>query len=407
MQSSRGKKPSFSLVFVSSKYNSQIDKVVKGINKIIGFENWIGCTTDKEINSVLGYCEGTIEVLCIYTKFMHFGIGISENYRKNPVEEGRKATLQAIENCPVDRSKFATTLFMRSAKKSFIDLTKNPPYFVLTLVGGTYFKNKKAIPGMESEFLEGIKEVTGPFIPIIGASASSNAEEMLNYKGENYVLANGKYYKEGAVVCFGVSDLYFSYGAEHAYIQTNKYGTITKISKNGRIIEEINNKPAVDEYCKLAGIKKTKFLKASLEFQCVNPIQIFDTFGNIYPVPCGTTDGKTLFSYQKLSKNLSINIGKYDENKSVNATVNTLKEIKAEFPKTDIGFLLLFSCIGRRIMLKEKVHKVINKINTVLNNAPYVGFYTNGEIGSKKNSPPRYNNFTDTFFVVFDKIMVE
>jgi len=43
----------------------------------------------------------------------------------------------------------------------------------------------------------------------------------------------------------------------------------------------------------------------------------------------------------------------------------------------------------------------------VLNNAPYVGFYTNGEIGSKKNSPPRYNNFTDTFFVVFDKIMVE
>ena len=36
MQSSKGGEPTFSLVFVSSRYNDQIQKVVKGINKILG-----------------------------------------------------------------------------------------------------------------------------------------------------------------------------------------------------------------------------------------------------------------------------------------------------------------------------------------------------------------------------------
>jgi len=417
MQSSRGKKPSFSLVFVSSKYNSQIDKVVKGINKIIGFENWVGCTTDKEINSVLGYCEGTIEVLCIYTKFMHFGIGISENYRKNPVEEGRKATLQAIENCPVDRSKFATTLFMRSAKKSFIDLTKNPPYFVLTLIGGTYYENKKAVPGMEPEFLEGIKEIAGPFIPIIGASASSDIEEMLNYKGENYVLANGKYYKEGAVVCFGVSELYFSYGLSHPYLLTDIHGIITKTSKNGKIIEKINGKTSKEEYKKLVSKIRKKFslerifekifakkYEEALTFikypaLCVNP------FGDNYPLAFRpeTREGKFIISPQKVSKNTSFVIGKYDKRKAVEVTSNDIKKIAGKMGSPSFG--LLFSCAARGLLLSKfgLMDKYVNNLNTIL--PTYIGFYANGEIGGNRDF--KFIGFSDVYLVFFDKVIIE
>ncbi len=407
MQSSKGANPSFSLVFVSSKYNPQIKEIVKGINKILG-KNWIGCTTDKEINSVLGYSEGTVEVLCINSKYMHFGVGLSEDYRKNPVEEGKKITLEAIRNCPADRSKFATAQFMRGTKKGFADIVKNPPYFVLSFPGGTYFKNKVPMLGLESEFLDGIKEVLSNYIPIIGGSAASDFDKLVNYEGENYVFANGNYYKKGAVVAFVVSELYFSYGMEHGYIPTDKHGRITKVSGNGKIIEEINGKPAVDEYCRLVGINKKEFLKASMKYQCINPILVSDTVGNIFPIAIGANpDEKTLFSYQKLRENVNVGIGKYNEDKSLNATPNYIREIRKDHQVSGVGLQLLFSCIGRRIMLKERVSEVLEKINVELGGASYIGFYSNGEIGAIRNQSSRYNNFTDTFFIVFDKLMTE
>ena len=415
MQSSKGKKPSFSLVFVSSKYNPQIDKVVKGINTVLG-KNWIGCTTDKELNSILNYSEGTIEVLCIDTKYMHFGIGISEDYRKNPPEEAKKATMKAIENCPAERSRFATAQFMRGTKKSFAELVKNPPYFVLTLIGGTYYKNKKVVPGKESEFLEGIKSVVGPFLPIIGASASSEIEEMLNYTGENYVFANGKYYKDGAVVCFVVSELYFSYGFSHSYVPTDIRGIITKTSKDKKIIEEINDRPSVEEFRK--GVSKIR-KKFSLDeiFEKIfarkyenvllfikYPALIIDSFGNSYPLAFRPDpEGKVIIAPQRIDKNISFVLGKYDKNKATEETPNSIKKMIKNIG-TPI-FCLIFSCAARGFLLHKSglMNKFVNNLNNILQS--YLGFYANGEIGGTKEF--RFMGFSDTYLIVFDKIITE
>jgi len=418
MQSSKGKKPSFSLVFVSSKYNPKIKEVVKGINIILG-NNWIGCTTDKELNSIIGYSEGTIEVLCIDTKYMHFGIGISEDYRKNPAEEAKKATMKAIENCPAERSRFATAQFMRGTKKGFAEIVRNPPYFVyfvLTFIGGTYYKNKKAIPGMESEFLEGIKSVIGSFLPIIGASASSDIEKMLNFNAENYVFANGKYYKDGAVVCFVVSELYFSYGFSHSYIPTDIRGIITKTSKDKKIIEEINDKPAVEEFRK--GVLKIR-KKFSLDelFEKIfarkyenvllfikYPALIIDSFGNSYPLAFRPDpEGKVIISPQRIDKNISFVLGKYNKNKATEETPDSIKKMIKNIG-TPI-FCLIFSCAARGFLLHKSglMNKFVNNLNNTLQS--YLGFYANGEIGGTKEF--RFIGFSDTYLVVFDKIITE
>jgi len=415
MQASKGAVPKFSLVFVSSRYNSQIDKVVNGINKILG-TNWIGCTTDREINSILGYSQGTIEVLCIDTPHLYFGVGVSEDYRKDPIEEGKKATIQAIENCNAERSKFATAQFIRGTKKAFSDIIKNPPYLILAFPGGTYYKNKETVPGMEGEFLEGIKSVIGPFAPIIGASASQDIEKMLNFEGENYVFANGKYYKDGAVVCFIISELYFSYGLSHPYDTTETYGIITKTSKDKKIIEEINGRPSGEEYKKLVSKVREKFSLDEIfekifakKYEDIlifikYPALFINPFGDSYPLAFRPDPkGKTIISPQRVTENTNFVIGKYNKKKAVENTSHSIMEIVKSMGVPTFGFL--FSCAARGFLLHKSglINEFINNINSVLKT--YVGFFANGEIGGSKEF--RFVGFSDVYLIFFDKVITE
>lgn len=407
MQSSKGAMPTFSIVFVSSKYNSQIDRVVEGINKILG-TNWIGCTTDREINSIIGYGEGLIQVLCIDTPHLHFGVGVSENYRKDPFEEGKRAVMQAINNCPVDRSKFGTMEFIRGSKKEFEDIIKHPPYFILTFISGLYFENGIPNPGLEYEFLEGIKDYLGSFIPIIGASAISNVDDYVKNIGENYVFANGKYYKnKGAVVCFVVSELYFSYNSAHAYVPKNTPGTITKVSENGRTIVEINRRCAVEEYSKLIEIPVEEVINKNMIITTRYPISLLSYDGTLYPIACGINpDKKTMFTFSKVFENTVIDIGIYDEEKSKRTMKDCIEEAVRGYEDKNPVLVLLFSCAGRRYMLGNKVHQTFEEVRNKFGNLPLFGFYSNGEIGTRRDSVARYNNFTVTCLVIFDKLHI-
>ena len=411
MQASKGAEPTFSIVFVSSKYNPQIQKVVQGLNKILG-TNWIGCTTDRNINSLIGYSDGTIQVLSIDSNHLHFGVGVSENYRKNPVEEGKRAVKEAIENCPVEKSRFATAQFLKGTKKGFYEIIKNPPYFILTLIGGTYYIDKNIVPGMEDEFLEGIIEYVGPFIPIIGGSSSSDFDKIMNYEGENYVFANGNYYKDGAIVCFVVSDLYFSFELYHGYIPTEKNGVITKVSMYGRTIEEINNKPAIDEYCRIINIEKNEFIKNPFFYIITMPICTLDHTGNIYPrvSPPLTPnlDENKLTGSIKLLENTFFVIGKYDDEKTINSTYNAIKEAIKGYEDKNIVLVLNFNCCVRRFLMREKVmNEIESALNIMPKNSILFGMSTTGEIGLKKNQRVRYNNITSTCLIIFDKLQVE
>ncbi len=403
----KGKPPTFSFVFISSKYNSQIKEVLRGINKILG-QNWIGCTTDCELNSIEGCKNGSIEVLSIDSPYLHFSVSVAENYRENPIEKGKSAAIEAVDRSIIERNTFSTAQFIKSSKKSFSDIIRNPPYFILTFISGLYFKNKKPIVGLEFEFLEGIKEALGPFIPIIGASAISDTRKFIEGEGENYQFAGGKLYKDAAIVCFCVSELYFSYGSEHGYIPTNMVGRLTKVSDNRRIIEEINDKPAVEEYCSLLKLNKKDFLKKSMIYTSYSPISIFDSRGNIYPLASGATeDGNSLFTFSRVVENTMINISKYDEAKSLKAMKNVISQAKLGHENKKIGLAFIFSCAGRKNILQDKVKDVIEEMKKAHGEFPFFGFYSNGEIGGKRNQPSQYNNFTVTSLVLFDSLQIE
>jgi len=408
-QAASGEYPTFSVVFVSSEYNPQIQQVVKGINRILGTE-WIGCTTDRELNSVRGYSEGTIEVLSLHTKYLHFGVEVADNYREDPFERGREAITKAIEKAPVDRAIDSTVQYIRSTKKSYADIVKNPPYFILTLIGGAYYKDKQPVPGMETEFLEGIFDAVGSNIPILGASASSDVIKFTQESvGENYQFANGKVYENAAIVAFVVSDLYFSYGLEHGYKQTPRIAQLTKLSNNGRVIEEINDKGAVEEYCRLIGVDQEEFLKNPWNYTLTSPLAIVDTDGKTYIKTIGPNpDGKTLYSLSKLIEKSNANILSFDEESVINVLSDVVSQAGAGHEDKDIAFLLVFTCSARRVLLGDKVNKALEAFKSKHgDDVPIFGFYTFGEVGSRRNRQSQCNNQTVTVVGVYDHLLTQ
>lgn len=406
-QAASGERPTFSLVFVSSEYNDQIEDITKGFNKILG-EDWIGCTSDRELNSILGYSQGTIQVLSINSKYLHFSPVLVENYREAPKKKAEEATQKAVDQANVERSVHATSQYMRSTKKEFSDIIKNPPYFVLTYISGIYYEEGEPVMGFENEFLNGIKNILGNYIPIVGGSATSDAGKLEKGEGTNYVFANGKFSKSGAVLCFGVSELYFSYGLAHGYDRTNKISILSEVTDNNRGITKLSGENAIDKYCEMIDVSKSEFIENYFRYTTRKPLCSLDDSQNIYPkvIPNVFEESGCLQGTFKFTEGQSVLIGEYNEEKSLNSLKNSFDDALSE-QEFEPALALISNCSVRRVLLKKKVNESISRLEDKYPNLPFFGFYTAGEIGSYRDEPPKYNNITCVNLIFSDKLQTE
>lgn len=398
--------PTFSIVFCSSKHDPQ--KVAEGIEKILTGTEWIGCTTDRELNSKTGYTEGSVEVLCISSKYLHFHTIVAENYRDDPFEKGKNAIIEATKMAEPDRLITSYIEYSRHTKKNYTDIVRNPPYFILTLIGGTRYVEGQPQSGKETEFLNGMFNAVGSNIPIVGASCASDFNKFAENIGENYLFWNGKVHSNAAIVTFVVSDLYFSYSLEHGYKITPRTAMLSKVSGNGQIIEEINGNTAVDEYCKIIGVEKEELLRNPFQYVFTNPFGIVDADGNSYVksmVP--NPDGKTFYIPSKLMEKSFVDILSFDEDSVLNALSDAISQSREEHEDKKPAIALIFSCAVRRVLLGDKIKKAVEIATSKHSDISFFGFYSLGEIGSKKDKQSQYNNQTVTVLFIYDKLLTE
>ena len=125
-----GKAPTFSIVYTKAEADQH--KIAEGINKIIG-TNWVGLSTDKQFNSSSKYRKDTaVSVVSLYSKYLHIGIGVAQDYRKNPRRAAVKATLDAMRSVKRERTMDAYIQFTRTQKQTYENIVKTPPYFILS-----------------------------------------------------------------------------------------------------------------------------------------------------------------------------------------------------------------------------------------------------------------------------------
>lgn len=399
-----GKTPTFSFVYVDSRHDPE--KVAKGINEVLG-KNWVGCSTDRQFSNKLVMSEGkTISVMSISSEYLHFGVGAEENYRKNPEKAGKNAITNAINYVKKDGYIDPYVQFRRAQTKTFQDIIRVPPYFIITYMSGSFYKNKQIVLGKENEFLSGIADVVGVNIPIFGSVSNSDFDAfMKDGIATNWQFAEGKVLYDGGIVIFVSSSLEFSYALEHGYKETNVGGLINKV-KDGHILEEINGKPAIDEYCRIIGVPKEEFVKDPYKYTLSKSLALVDMQGNTYIRAMGATpDGKFLFSQAKIPQRVAFTVVDFDHSNVVSAISKAFKTANPK--KNNIGFALVSSCSARRALLGKDIKNEVSVVSKNHGKFPFIGFYTFGEIGSNLEIPSQLNEQTVTLLVIYDKLLSE
>jgi hypothetical protein len=397
--------PTFSIVYVDSKFDPH--QVTKSVNELLG-TNWVGCSTDSQNLSDVGYFKGGIAVVSIRSENLHFGVGYAENYKKDAEATAKKALKTAMSKVKIDKQVDPYVQFRRLQTKSFEDIIKTPPYFILTFLTGVEMVKGKQIAGYETEFIEGVKDVLGVNVPIVGGSVSSDLDTFMKGQTNLFMMAEGKVLEHAAIVIFVVSNLYFALNVDNGYKNVNRIGIVTGVDKTGHLIETINSEPALDTYAKLLGVPKEDVLKNPFKYTFEHPLGVMKDHGHLFIKEwMPGEDGRSIRVLNKVRQNSVVSIVDVDKAKTVDTIHYCLKEINTFVKEKNPALVLIFNCCGRKPLLGKDLPKEMKLVARSNKNVPMVGFHTFGEIGAKHDSPAETVNQSAALLIIYDRLLTE
>ncbi len=423
-----GAPPDYGVVFCSSDFN--LKKIVKSVHETFKAANpeckWIGCSTAGEISNY-GVTQGSCVVMAVKSKYITIGVGVGDDVHKGPYKAGVKGINHAINSLKMDKYVDPYVHFLAMKNKKTRDLVKLRPYSLLLLAPGTTVHKG----GFEDDVLNGIMSVTGEQVPVVGGSAGDDLDLT-----QTYQFANGKMYKDAAVMMLGIYDVPFGFGIRHGFKPSNVCAVVT--DSNGYTVHKLDGKPAAEEYAKMLGktvkqlwpMRKTYErlghfgrllasyysrmggnLQKLIPFFQVGaryPLAIPDIQGNYWLRLAREikSDGSMTF-YEKVPSGITLQKMKCSQKDIYNAAKDSFKDSIKE-SGGDPAFSLVFECILRKGILGDKKTKqVYNELIKEHKGLPFIGFYGYGEFGFTKGVANGQFAATTTSFTVSRDIISE
>lgn len=242
--------------------------------------------------------------------------------------------------------------------------------------------------GQEENYLQALSAETGGASPILGGTAGGTAE---HGTGDCFVVEGDRTIRKGLVLCVFYSPQPFAWAFRGGFDRTGTSGTIT--SSDGRVIKEIDGRPALDVYDEWSGGRIGQAMREGKDM---------NTFLALYPlcrtIGAGTT-AHNLFvhtwpsSDAASSKHLvsSANLWKGDvvhfAEGSWNILLNRIGVLpqQAKEGKSDMAVSagLLVCCEGvlKSIPLEQR-GQMATLINRTMGDVPWIGMFTWGEQGN-------------------------
>ncbi len=326
---------SFVMFFVSSLYD--LHRISDELKR--HFEcPLFGCTTSGEITQE-GYLQHSIS---------GFSAG-GEGFIAHPF------LLESLHDANIsDTAKVFTEL-----KESLQEIREAKPernMFGMLLIDG--------LSNMEEQVIAILADAVGD-MPIVGGSAGDD----IQFK-KTHVYANREFYTDAAlfIVCETVLP-FVPIKTQHFTASDNRL-VISKATPENRIVQEINGRPAAQEYARIIGV----------DVKDINP-DVFSTDpvmlrlgGNYYvrSIQKVNDDGSLKF-YCAIDEGLVLRIG---------AGENLVENLDDAFNKvreelTDIKLTIGFDCILRFLEVKHK--NLGDQVNEIFKKNRVIGFSTYGE----------------------------
>ncbi len=232
--------------------------------------------------------------------------------------------------------------------------------------------------GLKVNGSELVKGLLGPLPENVGLTGGLAGDGNLF---EETIVCSGELLKSGNITLLGFYGdfLKVSYGSMGGFVPFGPERLVTKAK--GNILYELDNQPIIELYKKYLGDEKgTNLAKNQFNF----PLS-FRTENMKTPVV------RTILGIDESSGNMTfagdISEGGYCRlmktnferliDGAINAAETSLSTMKSNPP----DLALLISCVGRKIILNQRVEEEVEAVREILGGSPVItGFYSYGEI---------------------------
>ncbi len=338
----KGKSPQAGLLFAGIDFEHQ--ELLDAINDAWPGIELIGCTTDGELSSYLGFREDSISLLLFASDTIDFSSGLGRGLS----EDVQAACTQAVE---------------QARAKSELD-----PRLCIATPESLTISGQKTV--------EVLHKVLGDGVDLFGGRAADyrKYENTLQFCGRDVV-------SDGVSILILSGPLVYSFGVASGWKPIGDPGTITR--SQGNVVYEIDGTPAIEFYRRFLG----KQFKLSPDI----PLIILNDAGEpeyLRP-PSGEIDDETgaITYLSDVPEGVRAQVSFVDRAAILEGCEESIRKALRGFSEgKKPEAAVIVSCSSRKLLLGTKTPEECRILQErVGRELPFAGFYSFGEIGPQKS----------------------
>ena len=346
-----GAAPNAGLLFAAIDFDHEV--LLYEIDRAFPGMALIGCTTDGEISSELGFREDSVTLILFASDTVDIVAGV-----------GRMLSADVDGAC-------------RAAVQAAKAKTSRPPRLCIATPEGLTAEGHSVTATLQ--------DTVGDGIPVFGALA-----------GDQWRLKSTRQFYGTEVLTNAIpllllcGDFHFSYGVATGWRQVGEVGRVT--SATGAVVQEIDGAPAIEFYRKYLGpgTKPT----AELPLAILNARDATEYLRASWGVVDEATGAVTFLA--AVPEGARVRLTLADRDAILNGCSESLSIARGGFPAgTEPSAALFFSCAARKILLGTRTEEELTLIrSTIGEGVPVCGFYGYGEISPNMGDPTgtKYHN---------------
>ncbi len=252
--------------------------------------------------------------------------------------------------------------------------------------------------------IQAIEEIFGDNVTIFGATSSDNMKGFVNYQG-----VNGKVTEHGAyMVGFSDPTLKVDTQATHGFVAVGEPLVVTK--SHGHIIEELNGKPAWNEYINTLGLANDATCGDTIPIGALGEKlsdELAKEYGNNHLLRVVTKhEGNSMYYATTCPVGTELWLTKRDEELIFSEMDRMVNDMVARIGNKEVVAVFHADCLARgrflfnRIIKEELVGKMQTPFYVNGECPPWLGMYGFGEF-ARLGGKNTYHNYTTALYVIY------
>lgn len=333
-----GDKPQAGLLFAAIDFEHAL--ILKEINQEFPGIDLIGCTTDGEMSSILGFQQDSLTLMLFGSDTVKISAGVGYEAKENPAAAAYEAVQQATDG--------------------------EAPTKICIAIPASYIPDGSTTCG--GALLKGLELALGSHVPIVGGTAG----DQYRFKSTAQFFRTEVLTNSIPILLFS-GDIQVSYGTACGWTPIGRKGIVTR--SEGTALYEIDGKPALEFYQRYLGDRPPT---------AETPLAVYDGQSELYYMRVPNTydaDSGQINFLGEIPHQSTIQLTGINRDEVVAAAEQSFTTALARYPgTTSPEAVLLFSCCCRRWLLGTRAKEEYQLVRNALpSSVPICGFYTYGE----------------------------